>query len=186
MAISDAPVCYTNSNSNNDMEQDQMLPESQSTIADGAAETKIIYYPLLNTAELISSRALSVLTVYHLCTLFHDSYARQDEAQRQATERLILQIMDGLIDMTSRQHFQRILQQQPKSRITNWKKKESDNKFMMVMRPILTPVEKSLLKPAIVDDVPNSQQILKALDLTSMEEEKVDKKMSRKEYLYFS
>lgn len=144
------------------------------------AEPKVVYYPLLDTAELTSQRALSVITFYHLCSLFKKY--KIDENQKEALERLLLLIMEGLIDMPSRQNFQRMLKQQPKSRITNWKKKKSDSKFILSMRPAVTSIEDKLLKPVIVETIPNYERILQALGLSPTEGETEIKKS---QYLYF-
>lgn len=143
-------------------------------------EPKIVYYPPLDTAELISQRALSIITFYHLCSLFKEH--KIDETQQQALERLILLIMEGFIDMSSRQNFQKMLKQQPKSRITNWKKKKSDTKFVMLMRPAVTSAEEKLLRSVIVEALPNSERILQALDLSHKEQET---KTTKPQYLYF-
>jgi hypothetical protein len=179
--IPDIPTAAHNS-ANIIMEQDK----DNSTLEDTNSNAKIIYYPLLSTAELISDRALSILSFYHLCSLFHGSSNKGHEIQQQAIERLMLQIMGGFIDMISRQNFRRMLQQQPKSRITSWKKKKSKSKFVMLIRPILTPSEENLLKPLITGNVPNADQILRALGLKSTCVEEDDKKKSNKQYLYIS
>jgi hypothetical protein len=127
-------------------------------------EPEIIYYPLLNTEQSISDRALSILTLFHLCSLSL-KFKNRDETQRDAITRLILQVTEGLIDTDSRQHFQRMLQQQPKSRIVNWKKKSKTNGGrMMKMRPVITLEEEGLLKPAITC-MHNADEVLQALGL---------------------
>jgi hypothetical protein len=127
-------------------------------------EPEIIYYPLLNTAESISDRALSILTLYHLCSL-HVQFKNRDETQRDAITRLILQVAEGLIDTDSRLLFQKMLQQQPKSRIMNWKKKSKiSGRKIMKMRPIITQEEHDLLRPKIIC-MHNAGEILQALGL---------------------
>lgn len=140
--------------------------------SDLSTEVSILEYPLLSTAELISDRALSILTLYHICTL---SSKVKDELQQQSLNRFMLLIIEGLIDMPSQQTFQRMLQQQPKNRYKLWKQRKSNTKFIMKMRPIINIKEEMLLRP-VIDKVSNSGQILQALGLT----------MSHKEqYLYF-
>lgn len=156
--------------------------ETESSSVD--ADLKVVYYPLLDTEELRSSRALSVITFYHLCSLFQDKAL--GSLQQQAIERLMLQITEGLIDMPSRQNFQRMLQQQPKSRVTNWKKKKSDSKFVMVIRPALTLNEARLLRPIVIESVPNHERMVEALGLSlPNNEEVVHTGLKTRQYLYF-
>lgn len=143
-------------------------------------EPDIVYYPLLDTPELISRRALSILSFYHLCSLFKEHEI--DDTQKQALERLIILIMEGFIDMSSRQDFQRMLSQQPKNRITIWKKKRNATRFVMAMRPAVTLSEEKLLRPVIVETVPNYKRILKALGLSPAENENTP---TTPNYLYF-
>lgn len=103
----------------------------------------------------------------------------KDDQQRQSIDRFVMMIMEGLIDTPSQQLFQRMLQQQPKSRVKLWKQKKSNTKFLMKMRPIISEEEKSLLKP-VIEKLPNSSQISQALGLTMLHEEQ-----SKKSYLYF-
>lgn len=125
---------------------------------------QIIYYPLLNTEELISDRALSILTLFHLCSL-SVQFKDKNEIQRDAITRLILQVAEGLIDTDSRLDFQRMLQQQPKSRIINWKKKsKTHGGKIMKMRPVITLDEEVLLRPSI-NCMHNADEILQALGM---------------------
>ncbi|CAO3614993.1 unnamed protein product [Mucor hiemalis] len=140
------------------------------------SEVESFQYPLLITAELISNRALSILTLFHMCSILIEV---KDDQQRQSIDRFVMMIMEGLIDTPSQQLFQRMLQQQPKSRVKLWKQKKSNTKFLMKMRPIISEEEKSLLKP-VIEKLPNSSQISQALGLTMLHEEQ-----SKKSYLYF-
>ncbi|KAI8352139.1 hypothetical protein EDC96DRAFT_286402 [Choanephora cucurbitarum] len=107
----------------------------------------MLYYPLLRP-HLISERALSILTLYHLsliCLELHEGDVRD------VVKRLMLYITEGLMDMNSRQQFQRMLNQQPKSRISQWKKKVKSGEMAMVMkmRPCLLKEEEALLMPLL-------------------------------------
>ncbi len=146
--------------------------EGAQATSDEPIEPKVLEYPLLSTAELISDRALSILTLYHVCVL---SSKVKDEYQQQSLNRFMLLIIEGLIDMPSQQIFQRMLQQQPKTRHKLWKQKKSNTKFIMKMRPIIGTKEESLLRP-VIGKLPNSNQILQALGLTVSHKE---------QYLYF-
>ncbi|KAL9560133.1 hypothetical protein MBANPS3_000097 [Mucor bainieri] len=104
-------------------------------------------YPLLNTEKLKSDRALSILTLHHLSSL------EVNETKLEVIQRLLIQIVEGLVDMESRQQFERMIQQQPKKRISNYKKKSkaNDNRCkMMRLRPIISSEEAALLKPALL------------------------------------
>ncbi|GAN07005.1 hypothetical protein MAM1_0144c06495 [Mucor ambiguus] len=104
-------------------------------------------YPLLNTEKLRSDRALAILTLYHL------SSVDVDEAQLEVIQRLLVQIVEGLVDMESRQQFERMIQQQPKKRIANYKKKSKVNDSRckkMRLRPIISSEEAALLQPALL------------------------------------
>lgn len=140
------------------------------------SEVKTIEYPLLTTAELISNRALSILTLFHMSSSLVEA---KDDQQRQSIDRFVMMIMEGLIDTPSQQLFQRMLQQQPKSRVKLWKSKKSNTKFIMKMRPILSDREESVLRP-IIEKLPNSSQMLQALGLTTLHKEQ-----SKTPYLYF-
>ncbi|CAO3644973.1 unnamed protein product [Mucor fragilis] len=104
-------------------------------------------YPLLNTEKLRSDRALAILTLYHLSSI------DVNETQSDVIHLLVMQIVEGLVDMESRQQFERMLQQQPKKRVANYKKKTkmNDNRCKkMRLRPIINSEEAELLKPVLL------------------------------------
>lgn len=112
-----------------------------------------------------SDRALTILTLYHLSLLTVD----MNEAQSDIIQRLVMQIIEGIVDMESRQQYERMLEQQPKKRIANWKKKSKSgnpNCKQMRMRPILNEEETQLLKPVMLAQTNNSDNILHVLGLT--------------------
>lgn len=158
------------------------LVETQNSLSTIDTEPKVVYYPLLDTQDLKSNRALSVITFYHLCSIIQDKTL--DEVQQQAIERVMIQITEGLIDMPSRQNFQRMLQQQPKNRIVQWKKKKSDKKLMMLMRPALMPSEEKLLGSVVLDSVPSYKRMAEALGLNVPNKED-ESSLKKPQYLYF-
>ncbi|OAD08802.1 hypothetical protein MUCCIDRAFT_105769 [Mucor lusitanicus CBS 277.49] len=104
-------------------------------------------YPLLNTEKLRSDRALAILTLYHL------SSVDVDDTQLEVIQRLLMQIVEGLVDMESRQQFERMIQQQPKKRIANYKKRSKLNDSRckkMRLQPILSNEEAALLTPVLL------------------------------------
>lgn len=94
-----------------------------------------------------SDRALAILTLYHLSSI------DVNETQSDVIHLLVMQIVEGLVDMESRQQFERMLQQQPKKRVANYKKKTkmNDNRCKkMRLRPIINSEEAELLKPVLL------------------------------------
>ncbi|KAI7892213.1 uncharacterized protein EV154DRAFT_201619 [Mucor mucedo] len=151
------------------------------TGANVPTEPKVVHYPLLDTPEFKSQRALSIICFYHLCSLFKDHEI--SITQKQALERLIILIMEGFIDTSSRQEFHRMLAQQPKKRITTWRKKKCEYKFVMTMRPAVTSAEEKLLRPVIVETIPNHKRIIQALKLSPKNH---NTKSTKPNYLYFN
>lgn len=97
-----------------------------------------------------------------------------NEAQSDIIQRLVMQIIEGIVDMEGRQQYERMLEQQPKKRIANWKKKSKSNNpncKQMRMRPILNEEETRLLKPVIQAQTYNSEDILQVLGLTTYNNE---------------
>ncbi|CEP10917.1 hypothetical protein [Parasitella parasitica] len=139
------------------------------------------YYPYLNTEKLKSDRALSILTLYHLCL----SAIGMNQSQSDVIERLIMQIIEGLVDMESRQQFERMLRQQPSKRVSNWKKKSKSgiNKCKhMRLRPILVDEEVQILKPVIAKQPYNSHRLLQVLGLSMPQNEN---QLNNGKILYF-
>ncbi|KAI8354206.1 hypothetical protein BD560DRAFT_212665 [Blakeslea trispora] len=125
--------------------------------------SRLYHYPLLHHPDLVSERALSVLTLYHLslvCIQLDYEANMQDIAKR-----LMLNISEGLIDMTSQQQFQRMLTQQPKSRVAGWKKKVKSGELgtVMKMRPCLVPEESYLLMP-LLSQLKQMDDLVEALE----------------------
>ncbi|KAI8084240.1 uncharacterized protein B0P05DRAFT_32574 [Gilbertella persicaria] len=114
-----------------------------------------LYYPLLITPDSISERALSVLTLFYMCL----ACDKKDPFVYDSLKRFILQIMEGLIDNPSRQQFAKMVQQQPKSRITHWKKKSKSGDYVATMkiRPLFVPEEQALLSPVFIQDLFQTQ-----------------------------
>ncbi|KAI9259156.1 hypothetical protein EDC94DRAFT_612496 [Helicostylum pulchrum] len=180
--ISQADTSYNELKSKTKADTISDLVENQNSLSAVDMEPKVVYYPLLDTQDLKSNRALSVITFYHLCSIIQDKTL--DEVQQQAIERLMIQITEGLIDMPSRQHFQRMLQQQPKNRIVHWKKRKSDYKFVMLMRPALMPSEEKLLGSVVLDSVPSYKRMAEALGLNVLNKEE-ETSFKKPQYLYF-
>ncbi|KAG2232251.1 hypothetical protein INT48_000901 [Thamnidium elegans] len=181
-SISRASTSYNELKSKMKTDTISDLVETQNSLSTIDTKSKVIYYPLVDTQDLKSNRALSVITFYHLCSIIQDKTL--DEVQQQAIERLMIQITEGLIDMPSRQHFQRMLQQQPKSRIVHWKKKKSDNKFVMLMRPALMSNEEKLLSSVVLDSVPSYKRMAEALGLNVSNKEE-ESNLKKPQFLYF-
>ncbi|KAI8636454.1 hypothetical protein BD408DRAFT_92379 [Parasitella parasitica] len=122
------------------------------------------YYPYLDTEKLKSDRALSILTLYHLCL----SAIGMEQSKSDIIERLAMQIIEGLVDMESHQQFERMLQQQPKRRIASWKKKSKSGNNrckQMRLRPTLANEEVQILKPVVAQQPYNSHHLLQVLGL---------------------
>ncbi|KAI7906298.1 uncharacterized protein BX663DRAFT_188563 [Cokeromyces recurvatus] len=111
----------------------------------------ICYYPLLVDAEMKSDRALSILTLVHLITLMN----KLEPMLADIVRRLVMQVIEGLIDTDSRQQFERMIQQQPKSRYISWKKRVKCTPHLcreMKKRPVLMQEERELLKAIITEE----------------------------------
>ncbi|KAI8991714.1 hypothetical protein BDF20DRAFT_845945 [Mycotypha africana] len=169
-------------------------------------EPETVYYPLLNTEDSISRRSLSVLTLFHMCSLPTNDDAQvrrrndafevipsstaattaesEGETQQATIFRFIMLILDGLVDMQSRQQFQSLLQTQPKERYNTFKKSLKKTGFgvVMRMRPVFTEEEETLLMPAIKQSY-HSQHILQILQSVSLGNPRI--RHQKKEELYF-
>ncbi|KAG0791569.1 hypothetical protein G6F57_005066 [Rhizopus arrhizus] len=119
-----------------------------------------LHYPILDQ-EMISKRALSLLTIICLCSL--SPLVNDNEMIRIMLFNLILQITEGLIDQNAQKDFEVMLSNQPKSRVTRWKKSKNP-KRLLLLRPALTSDERVFMVH-FLKKVDDSGQILQAFGL---------------------
>ncbi|KAI8983671.1 hypothetical protein BDB01DRAFT_109678 [Pilobolus umbonatus] len=102
------------------------------------------YFPFL-TAASISRRALSIATLCILCTL--QSLMKSEENEiTDMIKRLMMMILEGLVDKKSSKNFQSILWSQPKTRFNKWRR-DPKRKAIVFKRPVFSDTEKQIVKP---------------------------------------
>lgn len=144
-------------------ETDSNMRSTRETSQSEQNQTTLItrlHYPILDQ-EMISKRALSLLTIICLCSL--SPLVNDNEMIRIMLFNLILQITEGLIDQNAQKDFEVMLSNQPKSRVTRWKKSKNP-KRLLLLRPALTSDERVFMVH-FLKKVDDSGQILQAFGL---------------------
>ncbi|KAI9486237.1 MAG: hypothetical protein EXX96DRAFT_548236 [Benjaminiella poitrasii] len=128
--------------------QTRSYSELKERITYGSEPLVDLYYPLLVDAEMRSDRALSILTLAHLL-----EWKPARSELREIVNRLVMQIVEGLVDPESGQQFERMVSQQPKSRYVAFKKRSRQTPELckeITRRPVLMSDERDLLESRLV------------------------------------